>query len=335
MQMRKTNSAALKPTRRAMMTVVLSGAAASVIGTPTAAIASGWPSRPVRVVTFGPAGSAPDLAVRIWSEALSRAWKQPVVIDNRPGGDGIIAVQAMLAAKDEHTLFFGPLFIYSVLHNTNPTIAFRPRDEMLPICATNLDFISIAVSPKVPATTLAELREYARSKPGALTWWAPSGSTLWLLMQDFISTANLNMLYVPYSGAPKAAADLVEDRLHVAMIPLAVVIGLVEAGRAKLVATAGTQRPPAAPGTATAREQGFPDLTNDGVFGFYGPKTMPSERIAQISRAVIEASAEHGFDARFRRLGQSLRPLPTSQFISELAAYEERFAKLAIKHKPQ
>lgn len=320
-------------TRRSALSLAIAGGAAALLATPRSTRAATWPSKTVRVVTFGPAGSAPDLAARLWSPKLSAIWKQPVIIDNRPGGDGIIAVQAMLAAKDGHTVFFGPHFIYSVLHNTNPDIAIRPRDEMVPIIATNLDFIGMAVSPKAPISSLAELREQARSKPGQVTWWAPAGSTLWLLMQDFISAADLKMLYVPYTGAPKAAADMAEDRLQAAMMPLGVLLGLAEADRVRLIATLGTRRPASAPTILTAREQGFPDLTIDGVFGFYAPKDTSVEVMSVISTAVAEASVEPGFDGRFSRLGQSLRVLPTAEFMTELTGYEERFAKLARAHK--
>lgn len=317
--------------RRSAISLVLGAAGALAATAPT--LAGDWPKQPVRVMTFGPAGSAPDLAARIWSEKLSAIWKQPVLIENRPGGDGIIAVQAMLGAKDEHTIFFGPHFIYSVLHNTNTQIAIRPRDEMVPICGTNLDFIGFAVSAKVPVASVSELKDYARANPGKLTWWAPSGSTLWLVMQEFIATADLKMLYVPYSSAPKAVSDLIEDRLHVAMMPMAPLIGQVEAQRAKLIATTGTRRPPSAPQTATASEQGFPNLTVDGVFGFYAPKSMPAAVIGQIANAVASAATEPGLDARFTKIGQSLRVLQTSDFVTELADYETKSAKLARTYK--
>ena len=119
MQMRKTNPAGLCPTVLASLTLsrraALLGALTSLgglsIGAPAIAKTKAWPAKPVRLVTFGPPGASPDLAARIWSEKLSAHWRQPVVVDNKPGGDGVIAVQAMLAAKDGHTLFFGPNFI--------------------------------------------------------------------------------------------------------------------------------------------------------------------------------------------------------------------------------
>ena len=231
----------LSLSRREAIVVAISGGALITLGVRAQAQTSTWPSKPVRVMTFGAPGTAPDLAVRIWSEKLAARWKQPVIIENKPGGDGVIAVQAMLAARDGHTLFFGPHFIYTVLHNTNQDIATKPRDEMVPICATNLDFIGIAVSPKIPVTSLVELKDYARTRPDALNWSAPQGSTLWLLMKDFIDRAGLRTLFVPYRASPQAVADLTEDRLHVVMLPLAQLIGQVESGKAKLIATAGTR----------------------------------------------------------------------------------------------
>ena len=333
MQMRKTNPAGQLPMNRRAVLATILGAASAAVCSRAYSQAPVWPSRPVRIITHGAPGAAPDLAARIWSEKLSARWKQPVLIDNKPGGDGIIAVQAMLAARDGHALFFGPHFIYGVLHNTNHDIAIKPREEMAPICATNLDFIGIAVSPKVSVTSLAELRDYSRTQPDTLNWWAPQGSTLWLLMKDFIDKADLRTLYVPYRSGPQATADLLQDRLHVVMSPLAQLVGHIDAGGAKLIATAGTRRPPAAPGVPTVTEQGFPEMTIEGVFGFYGPKDMSARLIEQIAADVREAANEQDLEARFERLGQSLRTVPTAEFTSELASFERKFAELARRYK--
>ncbi|NJO21683.1 MAG: tripartite tricarboxylate transporter substrate binding protein [Sphingomonadales bacterium] len=324
MQMRKANPAAQLPVNRREALATIFGAIGATISSLAHAQAPAWPSRPVRIITHGAPGSAPDLAARIWSEKLSARWKQPVLIDNKPGGDGIIAVQAMLAARDGHSLFFGPHFIYTVLHNTNQDIAIKPRDEMVPICATNLDFIGIAASPKVPVTSLAELRDYSRTRPDTLNWWAPQGSALWLLMKDFIDKASLRTLYVPYRNGPQATADLLQDRLHVVMAPLAQLVGHVGAGSVKLIATAGTRRPPAAPGVQTVTEQGFPEMTIEGVFGFYGPKDISVRLIEQISADVGAAAIEPDLGTRFERLGQSLRTVPTAEFAGDLDGFERK-----------
>jgi tripartite-type tricarboxylate transporter receptor subunit TctC len=318
--------------REAILAAISSAASISFAGRAQAQV-GGWPSKPVRVITFGAPGTAPDLAARIWSEKLSGRWKQPVLIDNKPGGDGIIAVQAMLAARDGHTLFFGPHFIYTVLHNTNHDIAIKPREEMVPICATNLDFIGIAVSPQLTITSMTELKDYSRAQIGTLNWSAPQGSTLWLLMKDFIEKAGLRTLYVPYRNSLQAVVDLTEDRLQVVMLPLAQLMGQVQAGKAKLIATAGTQRPPAAPNMRTVTEQGFPEMTIEGVFGFYGPKHVSAQLIERVSADVGTAANEPDLGARFERLGQSLRTVPTAKFTIDLDSYERKFAELARRYK--
>ena len=333
MQMCKTNPAAQSPVSRREALATIFGAIGAAVCSPAYAQAPVWPSRPVRVTTFGAPGSAPDFAARIWSEKLSARWKQPVLIDNKPGGDGIIAVQAMLGVRDGHSLFFGPHFIYTVLHNTNQDIAIKPRNEMVPICATNLDFIGVAVSPKVPVSSLTELRDYSRTQPDTLTWSAPQGSTLWLLMKDFIDKSGLRTLYVPYRSSPQAVIDLTEDRLQAVMLPLAQLMGQVEAGKAKLIATAGTRRPPAVLRVPTATEQGFPEMTIEGVFGLYGPRDMSARVIEHISADVAAAAKEPDLGARFERLGQSLRTAPTAEFTTDLDGFERKFAELAHRYK--
>ena len=341
MQMRKTNPAGLCPTvlasltlsRRAALLAALTSLGSLSIGAPAIAKTKAWPAKPVRLVTFGPPGASPDLAARIWSEKLSAHWRQPVVVDNKPGGDGVIAVQAMLAAKDGHTLFFGPNFIYTALHNTNHEIAIRPRDEMVPICATNIDFIAVAVSPKLPVSSLAELKGYAKAHPGTLNWYAPSGSSLWFRLSDFFHTTDARTLSVPYRGAPQAIIDLSADRLHVVMMPLAPLVSQAEAGTVRLIATMGSRRPAAVPAIPTAAEQGMPEMTIDGVFGLYAPKTTLGELMDQIGADVHAVAAEHGLSERFERIGQSLRPLSKAQFTAELLRYEQSTADLVRKYK--
>ena len=325
----------LNLSRREAIAAAMSGIAGMVLAGGAKAQTNVWPSRPVRVMTSGPPGSAPDLAARIWSEKLSARWKQPVLIDNKPGGDGIIAVQAMLAARDGHTLFFGPHFIYTVLHNTNHDISIKPRNEMVPICATNLDYIGIAVSPKTSVASLTELKDYSRTRTGALNWSAPRGSALWLLMKDFIEKSGLHTLYVPYRNSLQAVADLSEDRLQVVMLPLAQLVAQVEDGRVRLIATAGTGRPPAARNVPTVSEQGFPEMTIEGLFGFYGPKSMTTGLIEQIAADVHAASAQPDLDGRFERLGQSLHAASKAKFTSALEGYEQKFAELARRYKSE
>ena len=336
MQMRKTNPVG-QNSRSVSRRTALVGALACTVsllhGSSAKAQPRAWPSRPVRIVTSGPPGSAPDLAARIWSEKLSAWWKQPVVIENKPGGDGIIAVQAMLAARDGHTLFFGPHFIYSTLHNTNAEIAFRPRDEMVPICATSVDFIGIAVSTRLPVSSLAELKAYAQTHAGTLNWFAPSGSMLWLLFSDFVLKTNRQMLFVPYRGTPQAIIDLAEDRLHIAMMPIGPVISQAEAGKIRLIATMGSRRPPAVPSVATASEQGMPEMSVEGLFGLYGPKAMSTALLDTIDADVRSVAEDPDLAGRFERIGQSLKTLSRAAFTTELAAYEKRTADLAQKYK--
>lgn len=321
--------------RRTALIGALAGVASFSLGLPAQAQDNRWPTRPVRLVTFGPPGAAPDLAARIWSEKLSAYWKQPVVVDNKTGGDGVIAVQAMLAAKDGHTLFFGPNFIYSALHNTNDQIAIRPRDEMVPICATNTDYIGMAVSLRLPVSSLAEFKSYAQAHPDTLNWYAPTGSTLWLLFSDFVQKADARMLFVPYRGAPQAIIDLIEDRLHIVMMPLAPLISQAEAGKVRLIATMGSRRPPAVPGIPTASEQGMPEMSVEGLFGLYGPKTMSVELMDQIDADVRRVAADADLPGRFERIGQSLRPMARDAFTTELLANEQKTAELARKYKAQ
>jgi len=236
----------------------------------TQADASSWPSRTVRIIT-GPAGSSSDAVVRTLAEVLSPKWKQAIVVENRPGGDHILAARAFLDAQDGHTLLFtthSTLTVNPLLHERLP---YDPVRDFAPITLAVEDFLCVVASPSLTVNSLSELVDLARAKPGTLNSYAVPGSPhlSWLAFQGH---SGITTAFIPYTSPANVLVDLSEGRIHVALMPLAAVLGQARAGKVKLLAVTNATRTPAAPDTPTFVEAGYPNFAFGGLLGLFGPE---------------------------------------------------------------
>jgi tripartite-type tricarboxylate transporter receptor subunit TctC len=302
-----------------------------------AAEAAAWPERPVRLVCSGSPGSSPDVAARLYADRLAARWNRPVPVENRPGADGTLAVQHMLAQRDgQHTLLFtfaAALTVSPLLHDRLP---FDPVADVAPIASGAADFTVVAAAPGLPVAGLADLVELARQRPGSLNWASGAGD-IYMAFLGFVRRRALDMNYVSYRTPAPALADLSEGRLDVAVLPLALALPQARAGRMRVLAAANPARPPAAPELPTAAEAGFPELAFQGSLGFFGPASTPPalrERIAADVRAVAE---EPAFRERLQGSGMAASAGTPAAFAAALEAERARWAEAARAHgaKPE
>ena len=250
------------PTRRALLGAALASRSlrAFAQSAPAGAEAA-WPTRTVRLVTLAAPGAGTDAVGRTLADALSRRWEQPVVIDNRPGGEGIVSIETFLAAREgNHTLLFNPTGVWTALHLIHENLSFDPVRELIPLSLVVQDFLALAASPRLGAVTLADIVETARSRPGALTW-ACAPSVPYLAFTSFLKATGLELTYVPYRNPFASLPDLAEGRVDLAFLPLAPLVGPAQAGKLRLVAVASDERAPLAADVPTATEAGFPALS--------------------------------------------------------------------------
>jgi tripartite-type tricarboxylate transporter receptor subunit TctC len=290
--------------------------------------AQSWPQRPVKfVLPLGP-GSGTDIGARLISDRLAARWGQPVVIENRPGGDGMVAISAFVGARDDHVLLFSPSSSFTAHPYLHENLPYKPSD-LAPIARFSNTIISIAVPRSLRLDTLAQLFELARAQPGKLNWAGTTGAT------DFIfaglaKRAGAEMTKVPYRNPVEAANDLGEGRVQAYASALAIVRPQLEAGKIRLLAVYNSVRAPTAPDIPTVAEAGFPEMTMDGLVGLFGPPEMPldlRERIAGDVQAVSDASVAE----RLLTTGQILNTGGPAAFD---AAVEEQRAKIAaIAHE--
>jgi tripartite-type tricarboxylate transporter receptor subunit TctC len=300
--------------------------ATAVLGYGLPAPAQNWPQRPVKfLVTLG-AGSGVDIGTRLLGERLSARWGQPVVVENRPGGDGIVAITSFLSANDDHVLLAAPTSSFTAHPYLHENLPYKQSD-LLPIVRVSNTIITICVPASLSAASFADVVAMARAEPGKLNWAGTTGA-LDFSFAAFLQTKGLNMSKVPYRNPVEAANDLAENRVQVYEGAYAIVRPQIEAGRIKPVLVTNSVRAPMIPDVPTAADAGFPELTFDGLVGFFGPPGMAldlRERIAQDVRAVTDATVEQ----RLLATGQIPNFGGPSEFAAATHAQRARLAEIA------
>jgi len=290
-------------TRRA----AIGGAAALAAGAARAQPA--YPSRPVRIVVPFPPGGTSDILARLAAEQLSAEMGQPFVVDNRAGGAANIGADAVAkAAPDGYTLL-----LISTVHFINAGLfgGRLPYDvvrDFAPIGLIATVSQVVLVNPALPVTTLGELIEYARARPGALNYSsAGNGSQPHLTAELFATATGTRMVHVPYRGAPQALTDVVSGQVQLTFATSPSAVPLVRAGQVRALAVTSAARIPALPEVPTAIEAGVPGFESVGGNGLAAPAGTPPaivERLgAGLTRMLVRpemrrALAEQGADAR-------------------------------------
>ena len=240
-----------------------------------------YPAHTVRLILPFGAASATDITARLFAERLTAKWGQPVVVENRPGGDGVVAVNAFLGAHDDHTLFFGPAGTFLVhLYDQDPP-PYNPAD-IVPIVGIYVTVLAISVPTSLNVEDMGQLIELARAEPGKLNAAAATGNSDFLIF-GFIKDMGLQITKVPYRDIMQAPNDLAQNRIQIMSTSLAVAQPLMQAGRIKVLLVTSKQRALGAPDIPTAAEAGYPALTMESAGGLYGPKGMTAALREKIS----------------------------------------------------
>jgi len=298
----------------------------SILQSLTSAPAQPYPTRTVRfIVPFG-AASGTDITARLFADRLAARWGKPVLVENRPGGDGLVAVAAFIAANDDHTLLFAPVGTFTVHPYEHEKLPYDVERDLLPIASVSAIILAISSSASLKIDSLSELVELARAQPGKLNAAAANGNADFLLF-GFLKSTGLQMAKVPYRDILQAPNDLAEGRTQVLMTSFAVVQPQMQTGRVKVLAVTSRKRAPSAAEVPTVTEAGYPALEMESLVGLFGPRGMPSELRERIAVALGEvAVADPVIATRLAATGQLVNVRGPSEFT---AAIEQQRAKLA------
>lgn len=310
------------------MMAVTAGVLASLVLLAPPAQAQSWPQRPVKlIVPFGP-GAGADIGARLLSERLPARWGgKGVVIENRPGGDGLVAIQAFLTANDDHTFLFSPSGNFTVHPFQYEKLPYTPAD-LVPIARVSNTILAVGVPASMNVATIADWVTRAKAAPGKFNAAVVPGITEFTF-DYFVKTAGLNLIKVPYRDIVQAATDVGEDRLQIYMASYAILQPQTEAGRIKTLVVNGRARAAILPNIPTAREAGFPALEVEGLVGLFGIKTLPKDLIEKIGADVVAATKDPAVSARLSATAQTVNPGTPAEFAASIQSQRDQIAKIA------
>jgi tripartite-type tricarboxylate transporter receptor subunit TctC len=285
--------------RRHVLQLAAAGAAAWSL---PAAHAQAFPSKPLRVVVGFTPGGAADVMTRIIAKGLAAELGQQVIVDNKPGADGIISAQEVLKAPaDGYTILMGTNTAMVAVPTLRPTPPYDPFKAFTPISSAGEFSMFLAVAPTLPVKNLAEFLDLVAGNPGKYNS-ASSNSAAELAMLQLLSTRNAKVVNARYKGDAQALTDLASGQIHMIFSTGTLLPGMVKEGKAKALVTLLPKRSPLLPEVPTASELGIGKLTITPWAGFFGPAGMPADVTEKLS-AGLRAALARG-DVRDQLVGQ-------------------------------
>jgi tripartite-type tricarboxylate transporter receptor subunit TctC len=278
-----------------------------------------WPQRVVRIIVPLPSGSSPDVAARLFADRLAARWGSPVIVENRPGADGLIGTADFAALHDDHVLLFSPAAPLSVYPVIKDKLSYDPYRDLVPISTVAETFGTISVPSSLPVRTLSDLIDYARVRRGQLNW-ASGGGAFPIVFAGFLKSTGLEMTEVPYRNQNQALQDTAEGRLQIMVTPMTPTLPLVQAGKLRVLAVTNSVRAPLWPDVPTTAEAGFPALAFEGLLGVFGPRDTPRDRLERIASDIGSIAAQPDLASRLATAGQIVRASTPAEFSAAIDA---------------
>ena len=295
---------------RALGAAVFVASTLLLAGTPLHA--QSWPQRPVKLILpLGP-GSGVDITARLVGERLSAKWGQSVVIENKPGGDGVVAITTFVGGKDDHSLLMSPTSSFTHHPWTHDKMPYDAK-EFVPVVRMTNTIVGVAVPSSMPFKTMGDLIAYAKANPGKLNWATITGF-FDFVFDGFQKKAGLQIAKVPYRNTVQAATDLAEGRIELMMSAYAILRPHVESGKLRLLAVTASQRASILKDVPTTAEAGFPDTTIDGLVGIFGLRDMPAAVRERIAADVIAVLKDPEIAQKLTATGQVVNPGAPAEF---------------------
>ena len=248
------------------------------------ALAQTWPSKPVRIVVAYPPGGGIDVMGRQIAEKLTAAWGQPVVVDNRPGANTIVATDAVAkSAPDGYTVLLTTDATFSINPHLYAKLPFDTQRDFIPVTMLVLLQQLLVAHPSLPAGNLGELIALAKAKPGTINYASyGSGSQPHLSGEMLKYKAGIDLVHVPYKGISLAVPAVMAGEVQLTFAGIATSTAPLKSGRIKALAIGGAKRSPLFPDVPTFAELGYPEVETHAWFGLFLPAGSPKEAVQRI-----------------------------------------------------
>ena len=293
------------------------------------AVATAYPTRPVRLVVPYPPGGPVDITARTLGPGLSQALGQPVVVDNRAGAGGILATTLVSqAVGDGHTMLLG-----TVTNAINPAmiskLPFDMQRDFTPVTMLVVITSILVVHPAVPAKSVRDLIAHAKSKLGELRYASTGNGTPGHLAAElFKFMAGVDILHVPYKGAAPALVDVMNGQVHIALLSAPGLIPHIKSGRLKPLAVTNAKRSLILPDLPTISESGLPGFEAEGWHGVFVPSATPASAVTTLNRALLTALSNEDVRTRLIRGGAEPVWLPSAEFAAKFRTEVARWHKV-------
>ena len=265
------------------------------------AMAQAYPSRPVKIVVPYPAGGPADVLVRGLGQRLSENWGQPVVVDNRPGANEMIAAEAVAKSPgDGYTFLVASDSVFTLNPHLYSKVPYDTVRDFLPVSRLVTANLMMVTRPDFPAANMRELIEQVKKNPNKFTYASVGAGGVNHLPMAWLSNQNgLSMQHIPYKGLPPALQDLVAGRVDMTVAVIGGAMPFVNDGRLKAIAVAGKSRAVVAPNVPTYAEAGFANFDASFYFGVAAPRGTPPDIAAKFAAEAAKIVATPEFKAKF------------------------------------
>jgi tripartite-type tricarboxylate transporter receptor subunit TctC len=293
------------PPRLLRLLTVAAAAAAQFLGGGTAALEQSFPNRPVKVIVpFAPGGSLDTLA-RLVADRLSKTWSQPVVIENKPGANGIVGVNALTQSPaDGYTILFATSPIFTINKYLYKNLPYDPDKDLTPVSQAAVAPNVLGAYPKLPVADFQQLITYARAHANELTFASQgNGSTGELTGLLLDQMANLKMRHIPYHGAALAWNDVLAGRVDMMWDGIPSVLSQIRAGTVRALVVGSSQRSAALPDVPTAIEEGLADFESESWYAAAVLHGTPGAIVQKISVGIADAIHSPEIAARLAAVG--------------------------------
>jgi tripartite-type tricarboxylate transporter receptor subunit TctC len=297
--------------------------------------AEDYPNRAIRlIVPTGPGGAA-DFVSRLVAEKLQASLGQPVVVEDRPGANGIVGATYVLGAPaDGYTLMMGHIGLMTINSHIYKQMQFEPLTAFVPVTRAVTYSNLLLINNKLPINSVAELIKYAKENPGALTYSSSGfGASFHMAFEMLKAQAGIDAVHIPYTGTAQAMTAVVKGDVNVGFIDLITAAPQIEAKTLRAIAVSGTTRSKMFPDLPTVAEAGLPGFDVVGWNGIVVKAGTPPERIALLNKHIIRALESPDVTKRISEQGAEVAVDSPEEFGAFLRAEDNKWADLAIKAK--
>lgn len=289
-----------------------------------------YPERAIRFIVPAAPGGAADATARVLAASLSSRLGQSIIIENKPGASGAIALNEIAkASADGYTIGGANLATYVVAALSAKNLPYKPFDDFTPIAMQMTAPNLLAVTPSLPVHSVKELVDYAKAHPGKVFYGSTGyGTSLHVVTELFRTSAGIQIEHVPYKSAPAAETDLAGGQIQMMIGNFTSMQPQIKAGRLRALATTGPARSATLPDVPTIAEAGFPIVEMETWSGVIGPAGLPERVVNILNREINAVLSDPGVVKQHADLGVAVAPGSPKQFAQRISTDRAKWGKV-------